>query len=274
MRRLSAVALLFALAVAHPPAARPADPEDAAEAALRATARLTNNATSGTGWFVALPADDGPRAALDGPRTVLVTANHVFDAMKTPECSIVYRAPGKKGEYVRREVKLPIRDGDKPRWVRHPELDVAAIPVTIPPGVDAQPFPYARIADESWTAQRKVRTGQDVFIPCFPFRLETNPAGWPVLRKGSLATFPLTPTAVAKTMFVDYAHFEGDSGSPVVAYPKNEPLVVGMVFALMRNTSTVSSPFEERKTHFPLDLAIAVQSPHVRDTIDRAVGKK
>lgn len=267
MRRVSAAGLLFALAVAAPQAARPADPEDAAEAAVRATARVHNGATSGTGWFVAVP---GP----DGPRHVLVTANHVFEAMKTPECSIVYRAPAKKGEFVRREVKLPIRDGDKARWVRHPELDVAVIPVTIPAGVDAQPFPYDRIADESWTATRKVRTGQDVFVPCFPFRLETNPSGWPVLRKGSLATYPLTPAAAAKTMLVDYAHFEGDSGSPVVAYPKNEPLVVGLVFALMRNSSTITTPFEERKTHFPLDLAIAVQSPFVRDTIDRAVGKK
>jgi hypothetical protein len=259
MRRATALCLFLLTAAS---AARPAEPEDTAEAALRATVRVHNTASSGTGWFVAVP-------GADGPRHVLVTANHVFESMKTPECKIVYRAAGKTGVLARREETLAIRDGDKPRWVRHPELDVAAIPVTIPPGVDAAPFAYDRIADETWAAKKTVRTGMDVFVPCFPVRVESNPTGWPLLRKGSIASHPLTPAAAAKTMFLDYAHFEGDSGAPVVAHVKGEPLVVGLVFALIRHTNTVTSPFEERKSHFPLDLAIAVQSPFVRETIDR-----
>jgi hypothetical protein len=264
--RLAALGLLLVAATA----ARPADPLDAAETAMRATVRITNGTVSGTGWLVAVPDPDAP----DSPRHVLVTAHHVFDQMKSPECRIVYRSALKTGGYVRREERLQLRDGEKARWTRHPELDVAAVRVVMPPGVDVQPLPYSRVADETWTAQRKVRTGQDVFIPCFPVQLESNPAGWPLLRKGSIASHPLTPTASAKTIFVDYAHFEGDSGAPVIACPDGEPLVVGLVFALMRHTNTVTSPFEERKSHFPLDLSVVVQGPFVRQTIDRALAGK
>ncbi len=265
MRLALAFALGLSLVAASTPA--PAAPEDVAEAALRATVRVHNGATSGTGWFVAVPGPDGE------PVHVLVTANHVFDAMKTPDCSLVYRAPAKGGTFVRKEEKVRFRDGDKPLWTRHPELDVAALRVEVPKGVDLAPFPFDRVADESWAKKKKVRAGQDVFVACFPVRLEANAAGWPLLRKGSLATHPLTPAANAKTMLVDYAHFEGDSGSALVAYPDGEPLVVGLVFALMRHTNTVTSPFEERKSHFPLDLAVAVQSPFVRDVIEKAAKK-
>ena len=122
------------------------------------------------------------------------------------------------------------RDGDKQLWTKHPELDVAALRVEVPKGVDLAPFPFDRVADESWAKKKKVRAGQDVFVACFPVRLEANPAGWPLLRKGSIATHPLTPAAGAKTILVDYAHFEGDSGAPLVAYPDGEPLVVGLVY--------------------------------------------
>ncbi|HEX4612235.1 MAG TPA: serine protease [Urbifossiella sp.] len=261
MRHLATLALILVAGAA----ARPADPADAAEAALRATVRLTNGVVSGTGWLVAVPGPD------DTVQHVLVTANHVFDGMKSAECRIVYRAPGKGGVFERREERVQIRDGDKTRWVRHPELDVAAVRVAVPPGVDLQPFPYDRVADETWTAKKKVRTGQDVFIPCFPVQRESNPAGWPILRKGSIASHPLTPTAAAKTMLVDYSHFSGDSGAPVVAYPDGEPVVVGLVFAMLRQSNTSVTPFEERTYHVPIDLAVAVQGPFIRQTIDLAV---
>lgn len=260
MRRVVALGLLVAAT-----ASAPAAPEDVAEAAIRATVRISNPNSSGTGWFVAVPGPDGGE-----PRHVLVTAHHVFDAMKTPDFTIAYRAPGKDGAFVRKEVKAAHRDGDKARWVRHPDLDAAALRVDVPAGVDLEPFSFDRVADEAWAAKKKVRAGQDVFVPCFPIRLESNPAGWPLVRKGSIATHPLAPAAAAKTVLIDYSHFEGDSGAPAVAYPDGKPLVVGLVFALMRHTTSTVSPFEERKSHVPLDLAVAVQSPHLRDVIERA----
>ncbi len=146
--------------------------------------------------------------------------------------------------------------------------------LNVPEGADLKPFAYRQLADEKWAADRRIRVGQEVRIPCFPAQLEANEAGWPVLRTGWIATHPLTPLASAKTMLVDYSQFGGDSGAPVVACDGQEPLVVGLVFAMQRQTDKISMPFEERTVHTSLGLAIAVQSPFLRETIDRLLERE
>lgn len=247
--------LTVAVAVAEP-----------TEDALRATCRITRGQVSGTAFFVAVD-------AAGGGKTVLVTAAHVLSNFKGPDCTLVLRAADREGNIVRREVVVPLQDGNKPLWVRHPELDVAALPVKLPDGVDVQPFAYRQIADGKATAERRVRVGQEVYIPCFPAQLEANPAGWPILRRGSIATHPLTPPTVAKSILVDYSHFGGDSGSPVVACDGKEPVVLAVVYAMQRQTLRTTSPYEERVTHVPLGLAVAVQAPFVRETIERLLKK-
>jgi hypothetical protein len=235
-----------------------------AEDALRATVRITRGSVSGTGFFVAT----GDKAD-SGPRHLLVTAAHVFNVMDGPDCTVVFRARGKASELVRKEVGLTIRDGKKPRWVQHPEIDVAVIAMDLPEGVDVKAFADRQIAGAQLAADRKVRVGQDVCIPCYPAKLEANEAGWPILRKGAIASHPLTPLAGAKTMFVDYANFGGDSGAPVVAWIEKEAVVVGLVTGMQRQSDRSSTPFEERTVHTPLHLAIAVQSPFIRQTIEQ-----
>lgn len=236
---------------------------DVAEAALRATVRVTADGKSGTGFFVTLPATDEKK-----PQTVLVTAGHVFDEIAGDKCKLVFRAADSEGGFVRKETETAVKEGDKKLWVRHPMTDLAVLGVDIPEGVDVQPFTLNQVADVRHVEDRLVRVGQEVFIPCFPAQVEANPAGWPILRKGSLATHPLTPVARTPTMFVDYSHFGGDSGAPVVATVNGEPLVVGLVFAMLRQTDKSATAFEERTHHTPLGLAIAAQAPLIRQTIE------
>lgn len=235
-----------------------------AEEALRATVRIASGSRSGTGFLVAVGTKADSQA-----RYALVTAAHVFRDMGGPRCTVVFRAPAGKNDFVRKETGLTILDGQDPLWVQHPQADVAVIAVDPPEGVDVQPFDYRQIADAKFAEDRKVRVGQDVCIPCYPAGLEANSAGWPILRRGSIATHPLTPLSSAKTLFVDYAQFGGDSGAPVVAWVEKEAVVVGLIVAMQRQTDKTSMPFEERTVHTPLHLAIAVQSPLVRQTIDR-----
>lgn len=237
---------------------------DAAEDALRATFRVYQGAVSGTAFLVADAQKDRP------VRHVLVTAAHVFEGMEGPKCVAVFRTKKKDGPYERRETEFLIRDGKKPLWTRHPESDVAAIAIDLPAGIDAKPFELRQIADTRFAEERRVRVGDDVFIPCFPAKLEANPVGWPILRKGSIATHPLTPLASAKTLMVDYSHFGGDSGAPVTLQAGEEPIVVALVVGMQRQSVKTVTPVEERTVHTPLDLAISVQSPLVRETIERS----
>jgi hypothetical protein len=127
------------------------------------------------------------------------------------------------------------------------------------------------IADEQKLKDRTVRVGQEAWISCFPAKLEANDAGWPVLRKGSIATYPLLPIKAAKTILIDYNVFGGDSGAPIAVIANDQLVIVGVASAMQRQTDRSTLPFEEKTMHTPLGLSIAVQAPFLRQTIDRMI---
>ena len=228
---------------------------------LRATVRLYGGSRSGTAFAVAVPGESG-----GPPRLVLVTAAHSFENIAEAVCTAAFRARDGDG-FVRREVQLTIRDGDRPRWVRHPTADVAMIPVVPPADAEIEPFPIERLADGPAFDRGDVHVGQRAWIACYPAKTEANPAGWAIVRQGAIASHPLAPVAKVPTFFVDYAHFGGDSGAAVVVEREGRPLVAGVVVSMQRQTDTVTSPFEDRKIHTPLGLAIVVPADLVVETI-------
>ena len=238
------------------------------EDALRATVRITNGKAGGTGFIVASGHKGAP-----GKQHLLVTAAHVFREMAGDKCTLIFRASGKDGQFVRKEVVLTIKKDKELLWKQHKDLDVAAIALDLPEGIDIKPFKIDQIATVQFAAEGKVRVGQNICIPCFPANLEANPAGWPVLRKGSIASHPLTPLASAKTFLVDSSSFGGESGAPVVIWQGERAYVVGIITSMQRQTDKSKMPFEERTVHTPLGLGIAVQSPFVREVIERVEKK-
>lgn len=257
MRLACAAVMLLSAAVASAA-------EDACLTALRATIRLHGGGKSGTAFAVALPADGDRPAAV-----VLVSAAHTFENMQGETATAVLRAAAGAG-WERRDTPVTIRSGKTPNWVRHPKADVAVLPWTVPAGVDLQPFPLASIALAADFDTGRVAVGQRVRVACFPAQTEANAAGWPVLRTGSIASHPLAPAATLERLFLDYAHYGGDSGSAVVVdEPDAVGRVIGVVVAMQRQTDRVTSPFEEKTVHTPLGLAITVPSPLLRETVDR-----
>ena len=76
--------------------------------------------TVGTGFLISDPTPDGK------PRTILVTAAHVFEKMPSVSAKIGYRIEGSDSVWRFDPETLKIRDGDHPLWVKHPTRDVAA----------------------------------------------------------------------------------------------------------------------------------------------------
>ncbi len=240
--------------------------------ALRGSFRLTDGHSTGTCFVVRNPDDSN-----NGPATVLVTAAHVLQGFKQDSCQLVLREKRDDGTYARKEVSLAIRKDGQPTWRKHADLDVAVLPIELPEGVDVAPFAFEQLADEATLKSRGIQVGQNCFIPCFPAQLEANRTGWPILRRGSIATYPLLPVSAAKTFLLDYTVFGGDSGAPVVTRPRtvkgkdaasDGPVVVGIVIGQHRQTDKSVMPFEERTVHHSLGLAICVQAHFVRETIE------
>jgi hypothetical protein len=179
----------------------------------------------------------------------------------------VLRSAQPDGTWKRMQLPIPARDGDKPRWKRHPELDVAVLPVELPAEVTVTPFTLEQLADADWVAARNLRVGQMVMIPCYPAQLEANDAGWPIVRHGTVASYPLTPVEKVRTMLIDFHTFGGDSGAPVLAQSGDTWHVVALVSGMHRETDKAVMPLQEITFHTPLGLSIVVQSAFIRDTI-------
>jgi hypothetical protein len=250
--RLVTLCVLMVVGVGELRAAEPL------EEMLSATFRITGKEPSGTCFLVQV--NESPT------KTVLVTAAHVLEQIGN-EAEWIARMDKGDGTIGREVIKLPLRDGDKPRWKRHPELDIAAMNIELPQRLAGEPLALDQIADEQAVSDKKVTVGDEAWIPCYPAKLEANNAGWPVLRRGSIASHPLLPVKSAKTVLLDYTAFGGDSGAPVVVVHDDRPLVIGMVLGMHRQTDRVVSPFEERTTHTPLGLSIVVQASYVSETI-------
>lgn len=252
---LSLVAGLLPLA---PAAAQTAVP---LEQAMGATFRVAGANSSGSSFLVRLP----PLPEAAAQRYVLVTAAHVLEAMAGTECQLILRRAEADGRYARFEHTIPIRDNDQPRWRRHADVDLAVLPVELPAEAAVQAFDLAQIADETALADRRVHVGLPTWVAGFPAGMEGNESGWPVLRHGTIASFPLHPLSAARTIFVNAQTFPGDSGAPVVAVDEAAAggpalRLIGISVGMQRQTDRSVLPFEEMTMHTPLGMAIVVQA--------------
>ncbi len=229
--------------------------------AVHVAVRLVGEGASGTGFLVKAGED----------RIILATAAHVFDDLKGETCQVIFRHPKESGGFERTPIELTIRKGEEVLWKRHPKHDIAIIEIVIPEKAAVRPVDLDQLAPEGMAKKGEIGVGREVCIPCFPVGTEANEAGWPVLRRGTVATHPLTPLAEAETFFVDVSSFGGESGAPVVAWKGDKVFVIGVVSSMQRQTEKSKTALEEKTTHLPMGLGIVVQSPFLRDMIAQMV---
>jgi hypothetical protein len=213
----------------------------------------------GTGFLVDDPKPDGT------PRTVLVTAGHVLNNMGGQSARIGYRFQGADGTWRYSAEPLAIRQGASQLWTRNPGQDIAAIAIQAPPEFAKAAIPIAWLADEGALVQAQVAPGDEMFVLGFPEGYASNTDGFPILRVGRVASYPLTPTREFQSFLLDFRVFNGNSGSPVFIAPAARrhpgapdtptPLVAGVV-----TSQTVVG--EER-----LELGIVIQAQYIRDTL-------
>lgn len=240
-------------------------------AVMSATFKIVNKDSSATCFVVAAPrqSDSGPR------ELILLTAAHVFEKMAGDECRIVLREKRADGTFQRDEVILKIRSEEKPLWVRHADVDVGAIRFNLPSDQTVPALKWDQLAGESKLKAGGLRLADEVWVVGYPAQLESNSAGFPVLRMGTVASFPLMPITDYKTFLVAANTFGGDSGGPVsVAHSRRSdthsqrPMVVGLVLGLQRETTKSVTSVEERTFHRPLGLAIVVHAEYIRQTVE------
>jgi V8-like Glu-specific endopeptidase len=166
--------------------------------------------TVGTGFLIQAPGPDG------APRTVLVTANHVLQKMPSGEAKIGFRIKNADGSWSYSPQPLQIRDkAGAAMWTKHPARDVAVMSIKAPAEFAKAAIPLRYLASDETFSQNAVGAGDEMMALGFPRGLAANQAGFPILRSGRVASYPVAPAKIFPTFLLDFSVFPGNSGGPV-----------------------------------------------------------
>ncbi|MGE5500362.1 MAG: trypsin-like peptidase domain-containing protein, partial [Ignavibacteriales bacterium] len=105
--------------------------------------------------------------------------------------------------------------GGKPMWTKHPTRDVAVMEVKAPPEFAKAAIPLNWLASDDTFNRYGVEPGDEMEALGYPLGLAANQAGFPILRSGRVASYPLAPSAEFPTFLLDFTVFPGNSGGPV-----------------------------------------------------------
>jgi len=216
--------------------------------------------TVGTGFLVSDPGPDGT------PRVVLVTANHVFQKMKGDRATIGFRVQQADGSWRYAPEKLTIRSDGRELWTHHGVRDVAAIRIVAPPAFAKAAIPLAWLAGDDAMTRYSLSPGDEMMTLGFPQGLSANAAGFPILRAGKVASYPLGPSTAFPTFLLDFHVFPGNSGGPVfldaktTAKPGSDEPAPRMIAGMLTQEVEVGSE--------NLGIGIVTQARFVRETLE------
>ncbi|HKR87003.1 MAG TPA: serine protease [Phenylobacterium sp.] len=219
--------------------------------------------TVGTGFLISETAPDGR------PRTVLVTANHVFKQMPGQVARIGYRVANADGSWSYSPQPLQIRDASgNELWTHHPARDVAAIVITAPAEFAKSAIPEDYLASDDTFTKYQVEAGDELMALGFPRGLAANQAGFPILRAGRIASYPVAPAKIFPTFLLDFSVFPGNSGGPVFMHndarrspvdASQAPQDVEFIAGLLTQQVELNN---ER-----LEIGIVTHAKYIRETI-------
>ncbi|WP_122465295.1 trypsin-like peptidase domain-containing protein [Brevundimonas lutea] len=250
-------------APASPAAAAPA--WDLTVGLINATVQLDQplgdgTRTVGTGFLVDAPTPDGQ------PRTLLVTAAHVLERMPDDEARVGWRSPREGAVGWRFEPQqVAIRDDGVARWTRHPDQDIAVMRIEAPEAFTRAAIPLGWLAERDGLDTLGVGPGDELMALGFPRGLSSNRAGFPILRVGRVASWPLTPIEAFPTFLLDFKVFSGNSGGPVfwTAQARRRPGVVPPDHPFVAGVLVQSVILDGEQ----LDIGVVAHAAYIREAI-------
>jgi hypothetical protein len=214
-----------------------------------------------------IPREDSPKIA----NIVLVTAAHVFEGISGDTAQIQLRRRNDDGTYSAFGYQLQIRRNGEPLYVRHPTADVAAMYADLPDEVPMTGLSPNVLMTDKTLQDIELHPGDDAFVLGFPLAVGA-PGGFPILRVGHIASFPLTPMSVVKQWEFDLKIFGGNSGGPVYVSYVNRlfkgqlhfGVVQGILGLVIQEQHSIFPQFADKE----LDFGVVVPAQFIRETLD------
>jgi S1-C subfamily serine protease len=221
----------------------------------------------GTVFVIGKPRNNDPKFG----DIVIVTAAHVLDEIGGDEATLMLRRPAPDGTYIAYPFELQIRKNGTPLYVKHNSADVAVMYAVLPNDVPMTAVSPEFLADDKRLTDIEVHPGDEAFVLGFPLAAQA-PGGFPILRSGHIASYPLVPEKIVKQFDLDVSLFGGNSGGPVYfSYPNRvvngtlhfgiEQGILGLV---IQSTNSILPEYKGTSLNF----GIVLPAQFIREAID------
>ncbi len=240
---------------------------------VEATHKVTDGQTAATCFLLERPKANGL-----GTQILLITAAHVLENFKGEEARLTLRRQKADDEIEPAPLPVRIRNGQQPVWTKHPQADAAALLIQPPDDLKPKTLPVEILATEETWKQQALEPGDPVRLVGYPhaMQFDPNPQGHPTTRLGSLAGFPLKPTAKLRLFLIDANTFEGDSGGPIYwlgdkpADGGPRPLVIlGLLSSQHFLNEGFRTVYQTGETRHRFGLGIAVHAMSILETLEQ-----
>jgi hypothetical protein len=218
----------------------------------------------GTGFLMGKPTSDASRLYY-----VLITAAHVFEGIDGEFGTLTLRERHDDGSYTQRFWNVKLRDKERPLYVKNKDADVAALYVDMPDDLNVSILPIGLLADDEILKKYEIHPGDELLCLGFPL-FASSADGFPILRSGKIASYPLVPTETYKSWLFDFRVFNGNSGGPVYFVDHSRTYAgsthIGEVLQFV--AGLVTSQLIVTSNNQALQLGSVVPSTYIRKTID------
>jgi hypothetical protein len=243
---------------------------------MQATCKIKGPGSLGTGFIIGKPDPTNPPKAF----YTLITAAHVLQSVRGNNIILVLRKRSESGLWKRLEKPIQIRKENKPEWKTHPQVDLAGMFVRLPDGVIETLLTTDFLVTDEQLEKYEIHPGFEILCLGYPFGAEANSYGFPILRSGKIASYPLTPTKELKSFLFDFTVFRGNSGGPVYFIEKNPSYgnavqlgatirgILGIVVREKNITQKIEQLYEKKEIITPLALAEVIHASFIRELVD------
>jgi len=244
---------------------------------MESTCKIAGRNSVGSGFILgrAFPNDSG-RA-----RYTLITAQHVLAGIQDENAVLTLRRRKSADQWERVDAPIRIRDAGEDLWIKHADVDLAAMYVALPDGVLKDSLlPTTLLLTDDALREFEIGPGAELLCLGYPLGAEANTLGFPILRSGKVASFPLLPTKEMKTFLFDFQVFKGNSGGPVYLYHTNPFYggtthigsiqgIIGVVSNEQNVTQKTEMLFESREIRTPLSLGGVIPSSFICELLEK-----
>jgi hypothetical protein len=234
--------------------------------------------TLGTVFIIGIPIPNQPERGW----LVMVTAAHVLEEMQgdTAVLHLRRRVDERTNTWMRVPSPIQIRANGQPLWKRHPDADVAAMYIAFPSDIKISFLPLNILADDQMLKEYDVKPGDELRCLGYPLGVASNDAGFPVLRSGRIASYPILPTQTTKSFLLDFRVFKGNSGGPVYYVERFRPIpktlggfmsyhfIMGLVSEEILYSQPSIGPYSQEIHQTQLGLAKVVHASLIKQTIE------